>query len=170
MSGRGARRSGPRLGSLPYPPCSHPLPTSRALQPDAPAPPTHLLEAERHGEYADAHDAVHHVRDQPPLGGGGGGHLEGLGARTERPWITLNLDQGVHRQASRGQPPDPARLRSSLTAIVPASRLRLPRVKQKPGSAAGNASNTSAPLRCLRHPNFRLRSRLCQEVTGSRAG
>lgn len=49
------------------------------------APPTHLFETERHGEYADPHDAVYYVRDQPPLGGGGGGHFEGLGAGTERP-------------------------------------------------------------------------------------
>lgn len=54
--------------------------------------------------------------------------------------------------------------------MVPGSRLRLPRVKREPGSAAGNASNTSAPLRCLRHPNFRLRSLLYQEVTVSKGG
>lgn len=73
------------LGSLPYPPGSHTLPTSGALQTHAPATPTHLFEAERHGEYADPHYAVYDVRDQPPLGGGGGGHFEGLGAGTARP-------------------------------------------------------------------------------------
>lgn len=73
------------LGSLPYPTGSHTLPTSGALQTDVPASPTHLFEAEGHGEYADSHDAVYDVCDQPPLGGGGGGHFEGLGAGTARP-------------------------------------------------------------------------------------
>lgn len=68
--------------------CAHsPFPSAERFKPTAPAPrsPPHLFEAERHGEYADPHDAVYDVRDQPPLGGGGRGHFEGLGAGTARP-------------------------------------------------------------------------------------
>lgn len=48
----------------------------------APVTPTHLFEAERHGEDADPHNAVYDVRDQPPFGGGSCGHFEGLGTGT----------------------------------------------------------------------------------------
>ena len=38
---------------------------------------THLFEAEGHDEDTDPYYAVHYVRDQPPVGGGGRSHSAG---------------------------------------------------------------------------------------------
>lgn len=71
-------------------------------------PGTHLLEAEGHGEHAHAHDAVHDVHDQPPVGGGGRRHSAGSGARgpgCEAPGPPRGARPGQARAAARRRRP-----------------------------------------------------------------
>jgi hypothetical protein len=51
----------------PIGPSREPPPTAGHAPSRATAALTHLFEAEGHGEDADPYDAVHHVRDQPPV-------------------------------------------------------------------------------------------------------
>lgn len=95
VSGHGAHRYRRQRAARTLPGSPFPVrwahtrfPPAERFKPKAPATPTHLFEAERHGEDADPHDAVYDVRDQPPFGGGSCGHFEGLGAGTANATLT----------------------------------------------------------------------------------
>lgn len=65
---------------------------------------THLFEAERHGEHADTHDAVHHVHDETRVGRRHCGAAEGKSSVSKR-----RQNQGVRQswraeQVSASQP------------------------------------------------------------------
>lgn len=184
-SGHGRR--GPRLPHRPRlrpgpAPRPAPTPAGRVSAPDGPrATPrrwTHLFEAEGHGEHTDPHYAVHYVRDQPPVGGGGRGHRAGLRAReprSEAPDTDGRLPGGGGL-AGRRQGRSTSRPRQALRlphGIVPhslspaASVSRRPDAEAQPETNRGHLSGSSRPPLSA---HFRLPQASLPGSDGTRAG